>query len=154
MKARWQKPFQYAPLILFLLICALPFTYNRAKAIAQSSILLLQNPLSSAYRKTDRYNPITQAIEQYPQATLYFISDTDRSTETITSWQRIQTTYLAYPKEVYVLNHQDHAETITRLGRNEFQAIIVSPFEQPTLKAAGTEIHPHPEYYLYLINRK
>lgn len=155
MKMKWRTFFQYLPLLVLTFICLLPFIYNRSKAIVQTTANLLANlPFSIAYRKTDRYNPITQAIEQYPEAVLYYISDNPNSSETVTSWQRIQTTYLAYPKEVYILDHLNHAEAISRLSQNEIQAIIVSPFQQPTLKTSGVELHPHAEYYLYLINKK
>ncbi len=155
MKTKWRTLFQYIPLFALAVICLLPFIYNRTKALAQTATSLIANQsFSVAYRKSDRYNPITQAIEQYPNALLYFISDNPDSSATVTSWQRIQTTYLAYPKEVFILDHLNHAEAISRLSQNETQAIIVSPFQQPALKASGIELHPHAEYYLYLINKK
>lgn len=66
----------------------------------------------------------------------------------------IQTRYQAYPRMVTTLSFGKDDRKISELALATVPVIVVSPFKQPSMEIAGTSMHPHSEYYVYIIPKE
>ncbi|MCC7303926.1 hypothetical protein IT418_00715 [bacterium] len=148
-----KKILSYSGLAVLLLLSTLAFTYGRLTAIVKTSQFYYQQKAHSAtYMKNDRYQPIVDLAEQYPDASLYFLANSINPAETATTWQLIQTSYLLYPKIPKIITFGPDNVVIRNLGNTN--AIVITPFKQGTLFDQARELHPHSEYYIYLFATK
>ena len=140
----------YVGIAIICILSLTTFSYGFLKNTYQTTASLIKTKdFSYAYRKNDRYQPVVDIAAKYPSYPVYFISNTSDTTQAGSSWQKIQTFYLLYPRTVIDLKFGTDTTKIIELAQNKTPALVVTQFRQASFTYAE-ELHPHSEYYIYL----
>ena len=143
-------------LLFFILFCStLAFLYNRIESSyhAISPIMHVTN-LREHFKSNDRYQKIVDVVQTNPESNIYFLSTSTDPKKSATSWQKIQTFYLLYPKNVTELTHATNSQQINELVSKPSNSIVISPFEQKEFAEKAVMLNPHKEYYIYIFTSK
>lgn len=105
---------------------------------------------SYTYTHWDRYSFVSEITHKYPNASLYYLQEKNPTIapNRTASWEKIQITYQAYPREITLLTPEDLRTTISPSG----QSILFTNTRQVQLTEFAEEFMPHPEYFVYVIS--